>query len=190
MISFLGKILNKKIHILLHLLGILIVSLSSCSHFNVATTLRSNNLRAYEGSPRPKDSVGYLFCASDNLDIIRIDSTTVRQLKSRANQEGSFAYVELLPGAHTIVTKGSTFNTSQRRFHPNQTVDIASQTVFMRGESELSFTVEPGHMYVIDAKITKNKTKGAASSSHLITIFIKDTSIKETVSRVDFEIKK
>ena len=178
-----------KSYTLLCLLGFLIFNLFSCSHYNIATSFRSNNLRAYEGTLLPKNAVGYLFCASNNLKIAKINDTTFEHLKSQNNQEGSFTYIELLPGNHKVVTKGSTFNTSQRGFHTDLTIDISSQTVFMSGESELCFTVEPGHVYVIDGKIMKNKNKGAAGSSYLFSVFIKDTSTKEIVSRVDSEIK-
>jgi hypothetical protein len=152
--------------------------------------LRSNNLRSYPGPAQPKDSVGYLSCASSNLVIDRIDSVSISQLKEQNNQQGSFAYLEILPGKHSIVIKGSTFHTSQRGFHPNQTLDISSQTVSMRGESELSFLVKPGHVYILKARIIKNKTTGSTSSSYTLTLYIKDALTKKIVSKIDSEIHK
>ncbi|MBD3414996.1 MAG: hypothetical protein GF421_11265 [Candidatus Aminicenantes bacterium] len=171
-------------------MSILCFIVSSCSHHNIATTMRSNNLKAYSGPAQPKDSVGYLFCASSNLVIDAIDSTSVSLLKAQTNQQGSFAYIELLPGEHTIFTKGSTFHTSQRGFHPNQTVDISSQTVSMRGESELSFAVKPDHVYILSARIIKNKNTEANSPTYTLTIYIKDALTKKIVSKIDSEIHK
>lgn len=182
--------LKKQPYSLFYLVCTLCFILTSCSHHNIAATMRSNNLKAYPGPARSKDSVGYLYSTSSNLVISAIDSLSIPHLKSRTNHQGNFAYIELLPGDHTIVIKGRTFHSSQRGFHPNQTVDISSHTVLMRGESELSFVVQPGHVYIVNTHTTKNKTKGAAGSSNILTIYIKDASTKEIVAKVDFEMGK
>ncbi len=182
--------LRKQPYSLFYLVCLLSFILSSCSHHNIAATMRSNNLKAYPGPARSKDSVGYLYSASSNLVISAIDSLSIPQLKAQTHHQGNFTYIELLPGEHSIVIKGSTFHTSQRGFHPNQTVDMSSQTVSMRGESELSFSVQSGHVYSINSRIIKNKTKGAAGSSNILTIYVRDASTKEIIAKVDSKIQK
>ena len=190
MTSSLNKAAKKQPYSLFYIVCLLCFILSSCSHHNIATTMRSNNLKTYTGPVRSKDSVGYLFCSSNNLVIDAIDSLSIPQLKAQTHHQGNFTYIELFPGQHSIVIKGQSFHTAKRGFHPNQTVDISSQTVLMRGKSELSFVVQPGHVYIVNAHTIKNKTKGAASSSHILTIYVKDASTKEIITKVDYEIRK
>ena len=190
MISSGHKAAKKQPYSLLYLVCFLFFILSSCTHHNIATTMRSNNLKTYTGLVRSKDSVGYLFCASRNLVIDTINGLSITQLMAQTHHQGNFTYIELLPGEHSIVVRGQSFHTAKRGFHPNQTVDISSQTVLMRGESELSFVVRPGHVYIVNAQTIKDKTKKADSSSYILSIYVKDTSTKETVAKVDFEMRK
>ncbi len=190
MISSVNKVSKEQPFSLFYLVCVLCFILTSCSHHNIATTMRSNNLKTYAGPVRSKDSVGYLFCASSNLVLDSIDSFSIPQLKAQTHYQGNFTYIELLPGHHTIVIKGKSFHTAERGFHPNQTVDISSQTVLMRGESELSFVVQPGHVYKVNAHTVKNKTKGASGSSYILSIYIKDASTKEIINKIDYEIQK
>ena len=177
--------------ILLFLFGILLFGITSCSRYKVATTLRTNNLKTYPGSLKPKDSVGYLTSASNELTISEIDGITVKQLKEQTKHEGEFSYLELLPGEHTILVGGSTFHTSRRGFHTNLTVDVSSVTRSMQGTAELSFMVEAGHVYDIKSKITKSKKKeGESLSVSILTIYIKDVITGDIVCQVDSEIRR
>ena len=177
--------------VLLFLVCILLLNMISCSRYKVATTLRSNNLKTYSGPLKPKDTVGYLTSASNELAISEIDGTTVKQLKEQTKHEGGFSYVELMPGKHTILVGGSTFHTSSRGFHTNLTVDVSSLTRSTKGSSELSFLVESGHVYVIKSKITKSKKKEDESRSvSILTIYIKDVATGEIVCQVDSEIQR
>ena len=177
--------------ILLFLCALLLLGMNSCSRYKVATTLRTNNLKTYTGPFKPKDKVGYLTSASNELAIAEIDGITVSQLKEQTRHEGGFSYVELLPGKHTILVGGSTFHTSRRGFHTNLTVDVSSLTRSTRGSSELSFLVEAGHVYVIKSKITRSKNKeGESLSVSILTIYIKNVVTGDIVCQVDSEIKR
>lgn len=176
---------------MLFLLGILLLSLIACSHYKVATTLRSNNLKTYPGPPKPKDSVGYITSASNELAIEEIDGTAVKKLKEQTEHDGGFSYIELLPGVHKVVVGGGTFHTFNRGFHTNLTVDVSSLTRSTKGFSELSLLVEAGHVYVIKSKITKSKKKEDDSRSvSILTIYIKDAVTGDIVCRVDSEIER
>lgn len=176
---------------LLFLLCLLSLAGPACSRYRIATTQRNSNLRAYPGPLLPKDSVGFLACANSDLEIAEIDSVPINQLKTRTRYEGSFNYVELLLGEHAVLVKGSTFHTVHRGVHPNLTIDISSHTLSLIGESRLCFVVEPGHVYVINFKITKNQSKEVASPfKNVLTIFVKDVLTGNEVSRVDKDVKK
>ncbi|MBN2246321.1 MAG: hypothetical protein JW755_10805 [Candidatus Aminicenantes bacterium] len=177
--------------ILLFLFTLLLFGITSCSRYKVATTLRMNNLKSYTGPLKPKDTVGYLTSASDELAIAEIDGITISQLQEQTKHEGGFSYVELMPGKHTILVEGSTFHTSRRGFHTNLTVDVSSLTRSTRGSSELSLLVEAGHVYVIKSKITKSKKKEDESRSvSILTIYIKDVVTGDIVCQVDSEIQR
>ena len=177
---------------LLSLACILCLAAPACSRYRAATTLRGSNLRAYDGPLKPRDSVGYLGCAADNLEIAGIDGVPLKELKIRSGQDRNFSYVELLPGEHTVLVTGSTFDTTHRGFHPDLTVDISSYTISMGGESELTFEAEPGHVYVIKSRIRKKVTSEEDSdpARHILTIFIEDVQTRETVCRVESDIRK
>jgi hypothetical protein len=176
---------------LLSLISMLCLGAAACSRYKIATTLRGSNLRTYDGSLKPMDSVGYLSCAASDLDFAEIDGEPIKQLKVRAGRDGGFSYPELLPGEHTVLVKGSTFDTTHRGFHPDLTVDISSYTVSMGGESELTFMVEPGHVYVIKSKITKKETQDAADpAGHILSIYIEDVQTRKIVCRVESDIQK
>lgn len=177
--------------LLLFFLCGLFLCITACSRYKVATTLRTNNLKTYTGPFKPKDIVGYLTSASNELALSEIDGITVSQLKKQTKHEGGFSYVELMPGEHTILVEGSTFHTSNRGFHTNLTVDVSSLTRSMQGTSELSFLVEAGHVYVIKSKITKSKKKEDESLSvSILTIYIKDVVTGDIVCQVDSEIQR
>ena len=170
---------------------VVFLAFPSCSRHKVATSLRSNNLKTYSGSLKPKDSVGYIASSSSNLMIAEIDGRTIQQIKIRAKHDGSFSYVELLPGEHIIIVSGSTFHTSSQGFHTNLTVDRSSVTQTTGGRSELSFVVEPGHVYVIKTKITKSKDKENENQSiSILKIYIKDVLTGKIVCQVDSEIRR
>ena len=182
---------KKYSNLLIFLVGVLLLGITSCSRYKVATTLRTNNLKTYAGPIKPKDSVGYITSASNELAIAEIDGITISQLHEQTKHEGGFSYIELLPGEHKILIEGSTFHTSRRGFHTNLTVDVSSLTRSTRGSSELSFLVEAGHVYVVKSKITKSKQKEDESRSvSILTIYIKDVVTGDIVCRVDSEIKR
>jgi|GEM_PF-1792122 len=163
----------------------------ACSRYKIATAQRNSNLRTYTGPLLPKDSVGYLACPIPDLEIAEIDAVPVKQLKAKTRFEGSFNYIELLPGEHAVLVKGSTYHTTRRGFHTDLTVDISSYTFSLIGESKLCFAVEPGHVYVVNYKITKNQSQEVGRPfSHAITIVIKDVLTGKVVCRFDTDIKR
>jgi hypothetical protein len=162
---------------------------SGCSHYRAATTLRSNNLRAYAGPVLQKGEVGYLACLASDLEIAEVDGKPLKEIQAEYGYEGEYSYVELLPGPHSVQVVGSTFTTTQRRFHTDFTVDIASYTRATTGESTLRFTVEAGHVYLIETKIEKvDKAGDAGRASHILRIFIKDAQTKQIITEDKREI--
>jgi hypothetical protein len=162
---------------------------SACSHYRAATSLRSGNLRIYDGPARQKDAVGFLKCSADDLEIAGVDGRPLEEIRKKAGFVGEYGYLELLPGPHSIRVVGRTFDTTQKRFHTDLTVDIASFTKVTTGESTLEFTVEAGRVYLIGTKIEKLADPGdTAKASHLLRIFIKDAQSGQTVTEDTREI--
>ena len=177
--------------LLLALVGSLCLCLSACSRYWSATTLRGGNLRAYEGAQLPPDQVAFLSCAAENLEIAEIDAVPIAELRRRTNHYRNYSYVELLPGEHTILVKGTSFDTTHRGFHPNLTVDIASYSISTGGESDLAVLLEPGHVYVIKSRISKSQPREDPDPAvYLFTIFIQDVQTQRIVARVETEIRK
>jgi hypothetical protein len=163
----------------------------ACSRYRAATTLRGRNLRTYSGPLRPKDAVGYLTCSASDMEIAAIDSVSIRDMKFKAGFEGAFSYLELLPGEHTVLVRGTYFESSRRGFHTNLTVDVSSLAVSMGGEAELSFEVEPGHVYVIQAKIEgAGSREQARDGESILSISIKDAITGNIVIRTGYPIRK
>jgi hypothetical protein len=175
------------------LIGVLCLVPAACSRYKAATTLRGSNLKTYDGPLKPRDSVGYLGCAASNLEIAELDGVPIKEWKTRSGHDRNFSYVELLPGKHAVLVKGTTFDTTHRGFHPDLTVDISSYTVSMGGESELTFVVEPGHVYVIRSRITKMKASTGDTSippRYLLTVMIENVRTRAIVCRVESDIQK
>ncbi len=167
----------------------LLAGATACSHYRAATTLRSSNLRVYEGTAREKGEVGYLKCSASELEIAEVDGRLLKELQAQYGDGGEYSYLELLPGHHRVLVKGRTFDTTQRRFHTDLTVDIASYTHATTGESTLKFTVEAGHVYLIDTEIEKvDGVPDAGSASHILRIFIKDAQTKRIIAEDKREI--
>jgi len=162
---------------------------SACSHYRAATSLRSSNLRVYEGAAREKGEVGYLKCLASELEIAGIDGRPLKDLQAKYGDEGEYSYLELLPGPHSVKVVGSSFDTTQKGFHTDLTVDIASYTVVNTGESTLSFTVEAGHVYLIDTKMEKIRDSGETGEvSHQLRIFIMDAQTRQVITEDKREI--
>ncbi len=148
----------------------------------MATLLRSNNLRTYEGRALAKNEVGFLTCAAEAraLEIAEIDGQTVKEIKEAAGYSGGYDFIELLPGVHTIKVVGST---NQSKALP--TSGVTWWTVSLEGEIVLEFTVEPGRVYLVDVEIGKKKEINAdkyKDSNRTISIFIRDKKSKKIVS--------
>jgi len=183
--------MKRQLCVLASLVCFLCLSNPACSRYKIATTLRSSNLRTYAGPPQPKDLVGYIACASSDLQIAEIDGTSTKLLKDRVGHVGNFTYAELLPGEHAVLVKGNTIDTSYGRFHTDLTVDRVFLTSFMGGESVLSFMVEPGHVYVIHSRISKKKSKDVSNSAgHTLTISVEDVQTRKIVCRIESDIHK
>jgi hypothetical protein len=167
----------------------LLAGATACSHYRAATSLRSSNLRVYEGTAREKGEVGYLKCSASELEIAEVDGRPLKELQAKYGDGGEYSYLELLPGQHSVKVAGSSFDTSQKRFHTDFTIDIASYTHATTGESTLKFTVEAGHVYLIDSEIEKaDKVADAGSASHVFRIFIKDAQTKRIIAEDKREI--
>lgn len=172
---------------------IIFSSFPFCSRYKMATLLRTNNLKTYDGAHLPKNEVGYLKCSIRELEIIQLDGKSIKTIKTETGYSGEFSYIELIPGEHVVEVAGSTFTTKHRRMHTNLTVDIASWTVSMRGESSLNFIVEPGHFYLIDMEIKKKKNtekEKPKGTEYAVTLFIKDVTSKQIVCEIVNDIHK
>ena len=170
-------------------LFLILFFVSACSQYRMATLFRSNNLRAYDGQALTKNEVGYLTCAAEAraLEIAEIDGKTVEEIKEAAGYSGDYDFIELLPGVHTAKVIGST---NQSKALP--TSGVTWWTVSLEGKIELEFTVEPGHVYLLDIEIGEKKeinTDKYKDSNRTISIFIRDKKSKRTVSQ-EVENKK
>jgi hypothetical protein len=164
---------------------------AACSHYRAATTLRSNNLRAYDGPARDKGEVGFLGCSAGDLEIAEVDGRPVAKIRAEAGFEGEYSYLELAPGLHRIRIVGTTFDTTQKRFHTNLTIDIASFTHATTGESSLDLKVKAGRVYLIETKIEKlDRAEESGKADHILRILIRDVQSKEIVAEDRHEIIK
>jgi len=150
----------------------------------MATVLRSNNLRAYDGPYLPKDKVGYLFKTSDAraIQVAEIDGRAIEEIKDAIGYTGESGFIELLPGEHIIKVIG---RTDRGRALPFS--EASWWTVSIEGEWLLKFSVEPGHVYFIDLKMGKatkvSRSKYAPSYKKISTVFIKEKKTKKIVSQ-------
>ena len=161
----------------------------ACSQYKMATLLRSNNLRTYDGPVLAKNEVGYLTCATEAraLEIAEIDGRAVKEIKDAGGHSGDYDFIELLPGAHTIKVVGSTNHSKAL-----PTSGVTWWTVSLEGKIVLEFTVEPGHIYLVDIEIGEKKeinTDKYKDSNRTISIFIRDRKSKKIVSE-EVENKK
>jgi hypothetical protein len=170
-------------------LALLFLAVWSCSQYKMATLLRTNNLRAYDGPVLPKDEVGYLSCTTEAraLEIAEIDGLAVKEIKDAAGYSGDLNFVELLPGMHTIKVVG---RTNSAKAIP--TSGVIWWTVSFEGQVVLEFSVEPGHVYLVDLEVKEKKginTDSYQGSNRVISIFIRDGKSKMIVSK-EVENKK
>ena len=160
----------------------LLAAVSGCSHYRAATTLRSNNLRVYDGPAKGISEVIFLGCLAGDLEIAEVDGSPLQEIRTSYGYQGEYSYLELLPGTHSVRVVGSTFDSQQKRFHTDLTVDIASFTHATTGESTLKFSAEAGHVYLIDAKTEKQEKRAdTTTSGYIIRIFIKDVQTKQII---------
>ena len=170
-------------------LALLFLAVWSCSQYKMATLLRTNNLRAYDGPVLPKDEVGYLSCATEAraLEIAEIDGLAVKEIKDAAGYSGDLNFVELFPGMHTIKVVG---RTNSAKAIP--TSGVIWWTVSFEGQVVLEFSVEPGHVYLVDLEVKEKKginTDSYQGSNRVISIFVRDRKSKMIVSK-EVENKK
>jgi len=169
----------------------LLLTAAACSHYRVATTLRSNNLRGYDGPTRDKAEVGFLGCSASDLAIAEVDGKTVAKIRAESGFEGEYSYLELTPGLHSVKIVGTTFDTTQQRFHTNLTIDIASFTHATTGESSLDFKIDAGRVYLIETKIEKlDQVNESGKAAHIIRILIRDVQSKQIIAEDRREIFK
>lgn len=164
-------------------LALLFLAVWCCSQYKMATLLRTNNLRAYDGPVLPKDEVGYLSRATEAraLEISEIDGRAVKEIKDAAGHSGDFNFAELLPGMHTIKVVG---RTESAKAIP--TSGVTWWTVSFEGQVVLEFTVEPGRVYLVDLEVTERKginTDRFKGSNRVISIFVRDKKSKMIVSK-------
>ena len=169
----------------------LLLTAAACSHYRAATTLRSNNLRAYDGPTRDKAEVGYLGGSAADLETAEVDGRPVAKIRAEAGFEGEYSYLELTPGPHSVKVVGTTFDTTQKRFHTNLTIDIASFTHATTGESSLDFKIDAGHVYLIETKIEKlEQAEEWGKAAHVLRIMIRDVQSKKIIAEDRREIFK
>jgi len=170
-------------------LVLLFLAVWSCSQYKMASLLRTNNLRAYNGPVLSKDEVGYLSFSTEAraLEIAEIDGRAVKEIKDAAGHSGDFSFVELLPGMHTIKVVG---RTDSAKAIP--TSGVTWWTVSFEGQAVLEFSVEPGHFYLVDLEVKENKGINKdryKGSNRVISVFVRDKKSKMIVSK-EVENKK
>ena len=151
----------------------------------MATTIRYNNLRTYDGPKLPKDEVGFL-CKTPEvraLKIIELDGRKIKEIKEAAGFTGMSDVLELLPGEHLIKIIGGTDSGTSLPVS-----DMFKWSHSIWGEWKMKFSVEPGHVYLLDLKVgtrEKSPTEKYADSSYTVTyLFIKDGRTKKIVSEI------
>jgi hypothetical protein len=151
----------------------------------MATTIRYNNLRTYDGPRLPKNEVGFL-CKTPEvraLKIIELDGRKIKEIKEAAGFTGMSDVMELLPGEHVIkIIGGADSGTSL------PVSDMSRWSYSISGEWKMKFSVEPGHVYLLDLKVgarKKSPTEKYADSSYTVSsLFIRDGRTKKIVSEI------
>ena len=163
---------------------LVLLAVLNCSQYRMATVLRSNNLRAYDGPYLPKDKVGYLSKTSEAraIQIAKVDGRAIEEIKDEKDYTGEPGFIELLPGEHIIKVTGRTDSGRALPFS-----EVSWWTVSVEGEWMLRFSVEPGQVYLIDLKIGKaidvSRNRYAPSYYKISTVFIKEKKTKKIVSQ-------
>lgn len=122
----------------------------------IATMFRHNNVRAYDGPYMPKNEVGYLSNTQEAraLSVAEIDGRAIKEIKKTVGHTGGYDFIELLPGVHIIKVAGGTDSGRFMVF-----AGMSSWRLTVEGEWLLKFTVEPGHLYLIDLEIREKEKK-------------------------------
>lgn len=166
------------------LLLLVLLTFTSCAWYEMATIIRDNNLPTYDGPRLPKKEVGFL-CKTPEvraLRIIELDGRKIEEIKEAAGFTGMSDVLELIPGEHVIKIIGGTDSGTSLPVS-----DMSRWSYSISGEWKMKFTVEPGHVYLLDLKIgarEKTTPEKHAGSSHTVTLFIKDGRTKKIVSEI------
>jgi len=156
----------------------------------MATMFRHNNMRAYEGPYMPKNEVGYLCNTQEAraLSVVEIDSRAIKEIKKTAGRTGEYDFIELLPGEHIIKVVGGTDSGRFMVF-----TGMSSWKLTVEGEWLLKFTVEPGHLYLIDLEIREKEKKykekvdvdkHEGSYYSISSVFVREGKTKKIVSEL------
>lgn len=156
----------------------------------MATMFRNNNMRAYDGPYMPKNEVGYL-CSTQEaraLSVAEIDGRAIKEIKKTVGHTGGYDFIELLPGVHVIKVVGGTDSGRLSVF-----TGMSSWRLTIEGEWLLKFTVEPGHLYLIDLEIREKEKKykekvdvdkHEGSYYSISSVFVREGKTKEIISEV------
>jgi len=154
----------------------------------MATMFRHNNMRAYDGPYMPKNEVGYLCNTQEAraLSVAEIDGRAIKEIKDKVGHTGGHYFIELLPGVHNIKVVGGADSGGFIVFS-----GMSSWRLSVEGEWLLKFTVEPGHLYLIDLEIRekgkkyKEKVdvdKHEGSYYSISSVFVREGKTKKIVS--------
>jgi hypothetical protein len=167
------------------LLFLVPLAFTSCAWYETATIIRDNNLKTYDGDRLPKNEVGFL-CKSPEvraLEIFELDGRKIQEIKEATGFTGRSDVLELLPGEHVIRIIGGTDSGASLPVS-----DMTRWSYSIGGEWKMKFSVEPGHVYLLDLKVgareKRPKEKKAESSYTVSSLFIRDGRTKKIVSEI------
>jgi len=167
------------------LLLLILLVFSSCAWYKTATIIRDNNLRTYDGPKLPKNKIGFL-CKTPEvraLKIIELDGRKIQEIKEATGFTGGSDVLELLPGEHVIKIVGGTDSGGSLPVS-----DIFQWSHSIGGEWKMRFSVESGHVYLLDLKVgargKRPEEKYGVSSYTVSSLFIRDGRTKKIVSEI------
>ncbi len=161
---------------------LILLTFTSCAWYEMATVVRDNNFRTYEGPPLPKNKVAFL-CKTPEvraLKIVELDGRKIQEIKEAVGFIGMSDVLELLPGEHIIKIVGGTDSGTSLPVS-----DMSRWSYSIGGEWKMKFSVEPGHVYLLDLKIGESSKKKYVGSSYSVSsLFIQDGKTKKIVSEI------
>ncbi len=167
------------------LLLLILLVFSSCAWYETATIIRDNNLRTYGGPRLPKTKIGFL-CKTPEvraLKIIELDGRKIQEIKEATGFTGESDVLELLPGEHVIKIMGGTDSGGSLPVS-----DMFQWSHSIGGEWKMRFSVEAGHVYLLDLKVGAGKKKPeeryGVSSYTVSSLFIRDGRTKKIISEI------